>query len=89
MQAYGSGGVHVPGQLPKPVPGLTGNAAWIPARHEVVATNGTQSSGGSYVTVTVTRTGKQGPSSLALARAVTRAVLAVAPRGSSPGPPPS
>ena len=86
-QAYGSGGVHVPSQLPHAVPGMRGNVAWIPARHELVATNGTESRGGSYVTVTVTRAPSKGTSSLPLARAVARAVLAVAPRGPNPAPP--
>ena len=88
VQAYGSGAVHVPSQLPHPVPGMSGNVAWIPARQEVLATNGTQSRGGTYVTVTVTRRSPKGPSSLAVARAVMRAVLASAPRGPNPVPPP-
>ena len=87
VQAYGSGAVHVPSQLPHPVPGLSGNVAWIPAQNEVIATNGTQSRGGTYVTVTVTRSSSRGPSSLAVARAVTRALLASAPRGPNPVPP--
>ena len=87
VQAYGSGAVHVPSQLPRPVPGMSGNVAWIPAQQEVLATNGTQSRGGTYVTVTVTRRSPKGPSSLAVARAVTRAVLASAPRGPNPAPP--
>lgn len=88
VQAYGSGAVRVPSQLPRPVPGLSGNAAWIAARHEVVATNGTQFRGGSYVTVAVARRSAKGPASSALAGAVARAILAVAPRGPRPGPPP-
>jgi hypothetical protein len=87
VQAYGSGAVHVPSQLPHPVPGLSGNVAWIPAENEVMATNGTQSRGGTYVTVTVTRRSSGGPSSLAVASAVTRALLASAPRGPNPVPP--
>ena len=86
-QAFGSGAVHVPSQLPHPVPGMSGNVAWIPAQQEVLATNGTQLRGGTYVTVTVTRRSAKDPSSLAVARAVTRAVLASAPRGPNPAPP--
>jgi hypothetical protein len=88
VQAYGEGSLHEPSQLPQPVPGMSGNVAWIPARQEVLATNGTQSRGGTYVTVTVTRRSPKGPSSLAVARAVTRAILASAPRGPNPVPPP-
>lgn len=80
-QAYGPGAVYVPSQLPHPVPGLSGNVAWIPARNELMATNGTESVGGTYVTVTVTRHSSGGPPSLAVATAVTRALLASAPRG--------
>jgi len=87
VQAFGTGAVHVPSQLPHPVPGLSGNVAWIPAKNEVLATNGTQLRGGTYVTVTVTRSSPGGPSSLAVARALTRALLASAPRGSNPVPP--
>jgi hypothetical protein len=87
VQAFGSGAVYVPSQLPHPVPGLSGNVAWIPAKNELLATNGTQSRGGTYVTVTVTRRSPGGPSSLAVARAVTRALLASAPRGPNPVPP--
>lgn len=87
VQAFGSGAVHVPSQLPHPVPGLSGNVAWIPAKNELLATNGTQSRGGTYVTVTVTRRSSGRPSSLSVASAVTRALLASAPRGSNPVPP--
>jgi hypothetical protein len=64
-------------------------AAWIPASSQLVATNGTQSTGGSYVTVNVTRRSKRGPASIKVAQAVGNATLAVAPRGPSPGPAPS
>ena len=87
VQAYGSGAVHEPSQLPHQVPGLSGNVAWIPAQNEVIATNGTQSRGGTYVTVTVTRRSSGSPSSLAVASTVTRALLASAPRGPNPVPP--
>ena len=87
VQAYGSGALYEPSQLPHKVPGLSGNVAWIPAQNEVMATNGTQSRGGTYVTVTVTRHSSGGPSSLSVATAVTRALLASAPRGPNPVPP--
>ena len=88
-QAYGSGGLNQPSELPHPVPDMPGNATWIPAKHELIATNGTQSRGGSYLTVTVARRSSPGPAGLAVATAVGRAVLASAPRGPNPGPPPS
>jgi hypothetical protein len=82
VQAFDEGSVHVPSQLPQLVPGLsTVNVAWIPAGSEMLATNGTESIGGTYVTVTVTRRSSDGASSLAVATAVTRALLASAPRG--------
>lgn len=82
IQAFDEGSVHVPSQLPQLVPGLsTVNAAWIPAESELLATNGTDEIGGTYVTVTVTRRSPDGPSSLAVATAVTRALLASAPVG--------
>jgi hypothetical protein len=89
VQAYGAGGLNEPRELPRPVPGMGGNSAWIPANRQLLATNGTQFRGGSYLSVTVTRTSAHGPDSLALARAVGRVILASAPRGPNPGPPPS
>lgn len=83
IQAFGSGSVHVASQLPHPVPGLGGNALWIPAQKELVATNGSQSRGGSYVTVKLKGTS----SGLPVATAVARATLKLAPRGSNPPPP--
>ena len=88
-QAYGTGAVHQRSQQPHSVPGLGGNSTWIPAKQELIATNGTQSRGGSYLTITVTRHTHDTPSSLALAAAVGRRMLASAPRGPDPGPPPS
>ena len=82
-QAFGSGSVHVASQLPHPVPGLGGNALWVPAQKELIATNGSQSRGGSYVTVKV----KGHASGLAVATAVARATLRLAPRGSNPPAP--
>jgi hypothetical protein len=88
-QAYGTGAVHQQSQQPHSVPGLGGNSTWIPAKQELIATNGTESRGGSYLTVTVTRHAHDAPSSLAVAAAVGRRMLASAPRGPNPGPPPS
>lgn len=88
-QAF-SGSASPPGQdLPQDVAGLGYNAAWIPSSKEFVATNGTQSTGGSYVTVTISRRSSRAPSGLTVAKAVATATLAVAPKGPSPGPPPS
>lgn len=86
-QAYGSGSVHEPLELPHPVPGLAGNVAWVPAQRQLIATSGTQSRGGSYITITIT--GGASRASLPLARAVARATLRSAPRGPNPGPPPN
>lgn len=88
-QAFGTGAVHQRSQQPHSVPGLGGNSTWIPAKQELIATNGTESRGGSYLTVTVTRHTPHAPSSVAVAAAVGRTMLASAPRGPNPGPPPS
>ena len=64
-------------------------AIWIPATSQLVGTNGTQSTGGSYVTVNLTRRSRRGPDSIKIAQAVGYAMLAVAPRGGNPGPAPS
>ncbi|HSP20488.1 MAG TPA: hypothetical protein VLQ79_13285, partial [Myxococcaceae bacterium] len=75
-----------PAQIPKTVnaPGVL--AAWIPAQRMLFATNGTQSKGGSYVTVKVS--GKRhGNAEVKLARTVTLAALKVAPKGPSLAPP--
>jgi hypothetical protein len=88
-QAFGGIGSN-PGQnLPQDVAGLGYNAVWIPSTKEFVATNGTQSSGGSFLTITVTPRSPHAPSGLKLAKAVSTATLAVAPKGASPGPAPS
>jgi len=71
------------------IPQGDAQAVWIPANSQLVGTNGTQSTGGSYVTVNVTRRSKRGPDSVKIAQAVGYATLAVAPRGPSPGPAPS
>lgn len=79
VQAYGSGSLHVPSQLPRPVEGVGTAAEWIPARQELVALHGTQSAG-TYLTVTVERSRAAGPASRRLARAVARATFAALPR---------
>jgi hypothetical protein len=88
-QAFGTGAVHQSSQQPHAVPGMGGNSTWIPAKGELIATNGTESRGGSYLTVTVTRHAPHAPSSVTVAAAVGRTMLASAPRGPNPGPPPS
>jgi hypothetical protein len=85
-QAFGSGAVHVPGELPRPLPSVSGNAVWVPAQGEVIATNGTQFTGGSYVTVTVKRTAAGATPDEGVAAAVAHATLQSAPRGSNPAP---
>lgn len=75
--------------LPQDISGLGYNAAWIPSSQEFVATNGTQSTAGSFVTVTITNRSSHRASGQKLAAAVATATLAVAPKGASPGPPPS
>jgi hypothetical protein len=86
VQAFGSGAVHVASELPQNVRGVGPQAFWIPAQHELVTTNGTESVGGAYLTVTVTRHSPRGPSSLQLARLVAKATLPSAPRGPAPAP---
>jgi hypothetical protein len=78
-----------PTGLPLDQGGLSYNAAWIPAQNQLVATNGTQSAGGSYVTVTVAGARHDQASRLSLAKTLATATLAAAPRGPSPGPAPS
>lgn len=84
-QVFGSGGVHDPAQFPIPVTGVGEVAVWIAAQGELVATNGTPTRGGSYVTVTVSGAHAPTVRLRALARAIARATLAAAPRGPNPG----
>jgi hypothetical protein len=88
-QGFGSSQLNDPGRLPQPMVLAGANAAWIPAQRELIATNGTQSQGGSYVTVVVSGSAARGKAGLRLARAVGAAALASAPRGGAPGPAPS
>jgi hypothetical protein len=85
-QVYGSGGFHEPREIPKAVSGVGVVAAWIPAQDELVATNGTPTRGGSYLTVTVKGKSTNGPPPLALARVAARATLASRPCGPNPAP---
>ena len=82
-QVFGPG-VHEPGEIPRAitVPGAVA-AVWIPAQREVVATSGSPTHGGSYVTVTVTGRSPRGPAALALAQAIARATFAAHPDASS------
>lgn len=75
--------------MPRDLAGLGYNAAWIVSDGKLLATNGSQSQGGSFVTVTVAGHPRNGTSKLRVAQAVSTATLASAPRGPSPGPPPS
>jgi hypothetical protein len=88
-QAFGGQAAPPPQTLPQDLAGLGYNAAWIPSNQEFVATNGTQSKGGSFLTVTITKRSAHAPPALKVAKAVGTATLAVAPKGSDPGPAPS
>jgi hypothetical protein len=86
-QAF-AGSVHGASSQPTDLAGLGYAAFWIAAENTLYATNGSQSQGGSYVTVNVTGNGSQA-SKLRLAETLATATLAAAPRGPSPGPAPS
>jgi hypothetical protein len=77
----GAGNVRVTSQLPQPVARIGTKAAWIPGLDRLLATNGTRTRGGNFLSVTVTGRSTSGSAALALARAVAIATLAVAPRG--------
>ena len=68
-------------QLPYPIGGIGTKAAWIPGQQKLYATNGTPDLGGNFLTITVTGRLPSDSASLALARAIAVATLAVAPRG--------
>jgi hypothetical protein len=74
-------GIRDRSQLPHPIPGIGTKAAWIPGQQRLLSTNGTPTKGGNFLSVTVTGRSPSGLTRLALARAVTVATLAVAPRG--------
>jgi hypothetical protein len=79
-QAYGPSAEHQQSQIPVSfnAPGIL--VAWIPAQRMLFSTNGTQSKGGNYVTVTVSGK-RRGRAEIRLARSVTLAALKVAPKG--------
>jgi hypothetical protein len=83
-QAYGPSANHQQAQIPQNVNMQGGQAQWIPAQRMLFATNGTQSQGGSYVTVTVK--GRR-HHEVKLAQAVTQAALKAAPKGPNLVPP--
>jgi hypothetical protein len=86
-QAYGPSANHQAGQIPQALDTSAGiNAAWVPAQRLLFATNGTQSKGGSYITVTVSGR-RHGRAEVALANAVMLAALKVAPKGPNLAPP--
>jgi hypothetical protein len=86
-QAYGPSTHHQAGQIPQALDTSAGiNAAWVPAQRLLFATNGTQSKGGSYITVTVSGR-RHGRAEVALANAVMLAALKVAPKGPNLAPP--
>jgi hypothetical protein len=86
LQAYGASDVHQSAQIPKIVnaPGVL--VGWVPAQRLLFATNGTQSKGGSYLTIRVSGR-RRGRGEIQLARAVTLAALKVAPKGPNLAPP--
>jgi hypothetical protein len=89
VQAPVPNSVHQASNLPRDLPGLGYSAAWNAGGRQLLATNGTQSTGGSFVTITVRGSVRRGSSDLTVARVAATATLAAAPRGPSPGPPPS
>ena len=86
-QVYGPAapGVHKPGEIPQDASEGKMIAGWIPAENQLFATNASPTTGGSYMTVTVTRGDKSDADRRKLARAVALATFAVAPRGPNPG----
>lgn len=87
QQVYGPAapGVHNPGEIPQDASEGPMIAGWIRAERQLFATNGSPTTGGSYMTVTVTRGAQGDAARRKLARAVALATLAVAPRGPNPG----
>jgi hypothetical protein len=87
VQAYGASDVHQAAEIPKIVnaPGVL--VGWVPAQRLLFATNGTQSLGGSYVTIKVSGRHRHGNAEVTLARAVSLAALKVAPKGPNLPPP--
>jgi hypothetical protein len=87
VQAYGASDVHQAAQIPRIVnaPGVL--VGWVPAQRLLFATNGTQSLGGSYVTIKVSGRHRHGTAEVKLARAISLAALKVAPKGPNLPPP--
>ena len=87
QQVYGPAapGVHRPGEIPQDASEGKMIAGWIPAENKLFATNASPTTGGSYMTVKVTRGARGDAARRKLARAVALATLAVAPRGADPG----
>jgi hypothetical protein len=85
-QAFGAFGRT---QHPQDVPGMGTVAQWFPAQQQLLTTNGTQSRGGSFITVAVTHWAPPSSSRLSVVRAVAQRALAVAPRGPNPAAPQS
>lgn len=86
-QVYGPAapGVHNPGEIPRDASEGSMIAGWIPAENQLFGTNASPTTGGSYMTVTVTRGDKGDAERRKLAKAVALATFAVAPRGPGPG----
>jgi hypothetical protein len=86
-QVYGPAapGVHRPGEIPQDASEGQMIAGWIPAENQLFATNGSQTTGGSYMTVTVKGGNKRNADRRKVAQAVALATFAVAPRGPNPG----
>ncbi len=84
-QAFGPGTVHDPALTPTDIANAGYGAFWVAGQSTLYATNASESTGGSYVTVTVTGRASN-ESRLNLAEKVATATIAAAPRGPSPGP---
>lgn len=87
VQAFS--GLHDRSELPVNVTGVGTQAIWVPGQGELVTTNASQSSAGSYLTVNVSHVAPGGPSARQLAAKVGAAALKVAPSGPKPGAPPA
>jgi hypothetical protein len=85
-QAFGAFGKT---QHPQTLPGLGTVASWVPSQQQLLTTNATQFRGGNFLTIAVTRWSAPTHSRVSVARVIAERVLAVAPRGPNPGPPPS
>ena len=86
-QVYGPAapGVHNPGEIPQDASEGKMLAGWIRAENQLFATNASPTTGGSYMTVTVTRGNKGDAERRKLAQTLALAAFAVAPQGAAPG----